>query len=156
MFRLIVAGSRGFWSQDRMNRTLDHLLKNKSPNEIEIVSGGARGADRCAIVYAHNHGYKLTVMRADWNTHGRSAGYKRNQEMAAYADACVVFWDEESRGSKHMIDIANSIDMPLRVIKYRSQQGELFEPDVIVDDVTGQRSVTMRRKQYELVERIQL
>jgi hypothetical protein len=154
MFRLIVAGSRGFWSQDLMDRTLDNLLQNKQPDEIEIVSGGARGADRSAIVYAHNRGYKLTVMNAEWNKHGRSAGYKRNQQMAAYADACVVFWDEKSRGSKHMIDIAKSIDMPLRVIKYRNQQRELFEPDVIVDDATSQHSVTMRRKQYELAERV--
>lgn len=131
MFRLIVAGSRGFWSQDLMNRTLDHLLQNKQTDEIEIVSGGARGADRSAIVYAHNRGYKLTVMNAEWNKFGRSAGYRRNQHMADYADACVVFWDGESRGSKHMMDIAKRMGMPLRVIKYRSQQGELFELDKI-------------------------
>ena len=131
MFRLIVAGSRGFWSQDLMNRTLDHLLQNKQTDEIEIVSGGARGADRSAIVYAHNRGYKLTVMNAEWNKFGRSAGYRRNQQMADYADACVVFWDGESRGSKHMMDIAKRMGMPLRVIKYRSQQGELFELDKI-------------------------
>lgn len=131
MFRLIVAGSRGFWSQDLMNRTLDHLLQNKQPDEIEIVSGGARGADRSAIIYTHNRGYKLTVMNAEWNKFGRSAGYRRNQQMADYADACVVFWDGESRGSKHMMDIAKRMDMPLRVIRYRSQQGELFELDEI-------------------------
>lgn len=126
MFRLIVAGSRGFWSQDLMNRKLDHLLHNKSPDEIEIVSGNARGADRFGEVYAHNRGYKVTVMPAEWNKHGKSAGYKRNQQMAEYADACVVFWDGESRGSKHMIDIAKEADMPLRVINYRNQQMDLF------------------------------
>ena len=128
MFRIIVAGSRGFWSQDLMDRTLDNLLQNKQQDEIEIVSGGARGADRSAIVYAHNRGYKLTVMNAEWDKYGRSAGYKRNQQMAAYADACVVFWDEESRGSKHMIDIAKSIDMPLRVIKYRVNRVNSLSP----------------------------
>lgn len=38
--------------------------------------------------------------------------------MAEYADACVVFWDGESKGSKHMIDIATSLNLPLRIIKY--------------------------------------
>jgi len=123
MFRLIVAGSRGFGSQDLMNRALDHLLQNKQPDEIEIVSGGARGADRSAIVYAQNRGYKLTVMKAEWNKFGRSAGYRRNQQMADYADACVVFWDGESRGSKHMMGIAKRRYMPLRVIRYCSQHG---------------------------------
>ena len=74
MFRLIVAGSRGFWSQDLMNRKLDHLLHNKSPDEIEIVSGNSRGADRFGEVYAHSRGYKVTVMPAEWNKHGKSAG----------------------------------------------------------------------------------
>ena len=45
-------------------------------------------------------------MPADWNKYGKSAGYKRNEEMANIADAALVIWDGESRGSKHMIDIA--------------------------------------------------
>jgi hypothetical protein len=46
------------------------------------------------------------------------AGYLRNIQMAEVADAVVVFWDGESRGTKMMIDIAKDYDLSLRVIKY--------------------------------------
>jgi len=48
----------------------------------------------------------------------RVLGYVRNTQMAKYADACVVFWDGESRGTKHMIDLAKKHKLQLRIIKY--------------------------------------
>jgi hypothetical protein len=38
--------------------------------------------------------------------------------MAKYADACVAFWDEKSKGTKHMIDLANKYKLEIRIIKY--------------------------------------
>jgi hypothetical protein len=35
--------------------------------------------------------------------------------MAKYAKACIVFWDGESKGSKHMIDIAIETGLYLKV-----------------------------------------
>lgn len=46
------------------------------------------------------------VMNANWEKHGKSAGYKRNQEMANVSTHLIAFWDGKSRGTKHMIDIA--------------------------------------------------
>ncbi len=43
---------------------------------------------------------------ANWTAYGMSAGYKRNQQMAENADALIALWDGESKGTKHMIDIA--------------------------------------------------
>ena len=55
---------------------------------------------------------------ADWDKHGKSAGYKRNLEMAENADALIAFWDGESRGTKHMIDIAKEKNLLTRIIRY--------------------------------------
>ena len=44
MFHVIVAGSRTFADYELLKQTLDHLLQNKT--DVEIVSGGARGADQ--------------------------------------------------------------------------------------------------------------
>ena len=41
MFKLVVAGSRSFADFDRLSADLDYLLSKKSPDEVEIVSGGA-------------------------------------------------------------------------------------------------------------------
>lgn len=114
-FRIIVAGSRGFTNYELLEKKLDHLLKNRP--EVEIVSGGANGADKFGEIYAKKRNLALRVFPADWDKHGKSAGYKRNVEMAEYADAAVVFWDGQSKGSKHMIDIAESKELPTRVIK---------------------------------------
>jgi hypothetical protein len=55
---------------------------------------------------------------ADWDTFGKSAGYRRNEQMAEDADALVAFWDGESKGTAHMIDTMAAMDKPVRVIRF--------------------------------------
>lgn len=64
MFKLIIAGGRDFNNYDGMSKCLDRLLKNINDN-IEIVCGMARGADRLGERYAKEHGYKVIYMPAD-------------------------------------------------------------------------------------------
>jgi|TARA_R110002111_G_scaffold21735_1_gene50336 hypothetical protein len=116
VFSVVVAGSRGFADVELLDRKLSHLLVNRS--DICIISGGARGADSLGEQWALANNHKVLRMPADWDLHGKSAGYKRNVEMAEAADACVIFWDGESRGSQHMINICEHREIPLRVIKY--------------------------------------
>lgn len=117
MFKVIVAGSRDFRDYGLLERAMDHLLSNKTTEEIEIVSGTARGADEMGERFAKEKGYALKQFPADWDTFGKSAGYRRNSQMADYADACVVFWDGKSRGTKHMIDLAEKTGLLLRVAR---------------------------------------
>ncbi len=116
--KVIIAGSRGFSDYNRMKKELDVLFSKTDKNIIEIVSGTAGGADKLGEKYANENGIKLMKMPADWNGLGKKAGYVRNEDMAKYADACVVFWDGESKGSKHMIDLAKKHELKLRVISY--------------------------------------
>jgi hypothetical protein len=58
-------------------------------------------------------------MAADWDTYGKSAGYRRNADMAKYSDAVVCFWDGVSKGTKHMIDLARQYGcFELLVVRY--------------------------------------
>ena len=104
--KLIIAGSRDFTDYAFLCQIIDRFLNDCSPASIEIVSGTARGADMLGERYAKEHNIALKRFPADWNKYGKSAGYRRNVDMAKYANACFVFWDGSSRGSKHMIDIA--------------------------------------------------
>ena len=61
--------------------------------------------------------YPIKRFPADWENLGRGAGYVRNVQMAFYADALIAFWDGESRGTKHMIDIAKEKGLMVRVIQ---------------------------------------
>lgn len=113
-----MAGSRGFNDYALLDKELRIMLKGKLPKEVEIVSGTARGADSMGEKFAKSTGCNIRRMPAEWDKYGRSAGYIRNAEMADYADACIVFWDGVSPGTKHMIDLAEKKDIECKVITY--------------------------------------
>jgi hypothetical protein len=115
--RLIVAGGRFFNDYTLMKRKLDIIL-SKVEEPIEIVSGKANGADTLGERYARQNGYPVKDFYAQWNTHGNRAGFLRNKDMAEYATHCVCFWDGESKGTGHMIDLSKEYNLPTRVIRY--------------------------------------
>ena len=118
-FRVIIAGGRDFSDYVLMCRTMDTLLSNISKDtDIVIVCGMARGADTLGDRYAKDRNYKVNYFPADWNTYGKAAGYKRNEQMAQNADALVAFWDGKSRGTKHMIDLARKYRLRVRIRYY--------------------------------------
>lgn len=119
VFKLIIAGSRVFNDYDILRDKCDALLvlKNRDPNVvIEIVSGVANGADKLGERYARERGFLVSQFKADWDKHGKKAGYLRNVQMAEYADALVAF-DVGSKGTAHMIQIAKQRGMLVRVVK---------------------------------------
>lgn len=117
--KLIVAGSRGFNSYQLLSKKLDHyLLYVDDFDTVTIISGTAQGADRLGERYAKEKGYQLIKMPADWERFRKSAGYRRNEEMAKIATHCVLFWDQKSPGTKHMADIAERYGLPLRIVRY--------------------------------------
>lgn len=119
--KVIIAGGRDFNDYDLLERSVDRMLsKLFDTHAITIVSGGARGADALAIQYANNRSddVELLVMRADWDTHGKSAGYKRNAEMAEVSTHLIAFHDGQSRGTQHMIDLAIKMNLKTCIITY--------------------------------------
>ena len=119
-FKIIVAGGRSFNNYDLLEQKLDYYLSSKINEgyDILIISGTAKGADSLGEKYAINKGYEIERFPANWDKYGKSAGYRRNVDMANVADACIVFWDGTSPGSKHMIDIANTKRLALRIVNY--------------------------------------
>ena len=120
MIKVIIAGTRDFDNYELLKQKMDKILAGKVRNneEIIIISGTARGADKLGERYAREKGYKIERYPANWDKYGKRAGYIRNEQMAKVADACVCFWDEQSKGTKHMIDLAKQYKLALRVINY--------------------------------------
>lgn len=119
-YKVIVAGSRtatGAYIYSLLERKLDSILKHKAvTHDIVIVSGTARGADLLGEQYAQSRSFQVERYPAEWDQYGKRAGYIRNEQMAQNADALVALWDGESRGTKHMIDIAGQHFLPTRII----------------------------------------
>lgn len=73
-----------------------------------VVGGKATGVDTLGECWAIVNGIPFDAFPADWATYGKSAGFKRNLQMAVNADALLALWNRKSPGTKHMIDIATS------------------------------------------------
>lgn len=118
--RVIIAGSRNISDYS----LVEQAVKDSGFYVGTIISGGARGVDKLGERYARTHGFPLEVYHADWNSYGRSAGYKRNEEMAKVADCLVAIWDGQSMGTKHMIDIATKRGLLVHVHNLKEKRSE--------------------------------
>lgn len=114
MSKIIIAGSRvipnrEFVWDDLSKRMPFHLVK-------EIVCGMARGADQIGYDFARYYSIPVAGFPADWDKHGKSAGYIRNKEMSEYADELIAYWDGKSNGTKNMIDLMALAKKPTTII----------------------------------------
>jgi len=117
MMHIIIVGCRDFNDYSVLEKEiLDHIGKFIGKIEIEIISGGASGADALGERFAQEHNLPLKVVPADWKTYGRSAGFLRNEQMARMAGTLIAFWDGKSRGTKDMIDTAKIIGLRVKVV----------------------------------------
>ncbi len=118
--RLIIAGSRTFNDALLMKIKIASLLAkvNDGYPPDAVISGQARGADSLGEEWAKLRGIKVVHYPANWDEYGKSAGYRRNEEMAKEATHLIAFHDGESRGTQHMIDIAERVGLGVKVVLY--------------------------------------
>ena len=112
----IVAGGRDFADKRRMERVLSQMI---GPAD-RIMSGCAPGADTLAIEYADERLGERKVLKrpADWDKYGKSAGFRRNHQMALEADVLIAFWDGRSKGTKNMIEEAHKAGLEIHIYRY--------------------------------------
>ena len=110
--KTIIAGSRGIIPLYGALFKIQEII----PWTItEVVSGTAKGVDITAQRWANSIGIPVKEFPANWDFLGREAGYLRNVEMANYADALIAIWDGQSRGTQHMINIAEERELLIRI-----------------------------------------
>jgi hypothetical protein len=101
---VVVAGGREYENYPELSQKLDQTISQLNIPEgmsVNIVSGGARGADTLAEKYAQERGLGLQVFPANWNEKGLSAGTLRNTQMAKEGDVLVAF--PGGTGTENMI-----------------------------------------------------
>lgn len=107
--KLAIIGSRSL----RIENLGDYLPENVT----EIVSGGAKGVDTSARLYAREHGIPLTEFFPDYDRYGRCAPLKRNLQIIDYADAVLAFWDGQSRGTRFVIQACREKNVSIRIFR---------------------------------------
>lgn len=111
--KTIIAGSRSVDSLDLVAAAVESSTLDVS----EVVSGTAKGVDQLGETWATQNSIPIRRFKPDWKRFGRAAGLRRNEEMAAYADALIAVWDGKSRGTKHMIAAAEKQNLNVFVHK---------------------------------------
>ena len=117
MKKIVVAGTRSFNDYNTAESYIKNCLEKENLNEpITFISGGCRGADLLGEKYAEKYGYPIEIHTAEWNKYGRAAGPIRNKEMAQTADIIICFWDRKSKGTKSLIEFAQSLNKTVYIM----------------------------------------
>lgn len=122
--RVIVAGSRGFTDESYIENTLDLLdILDSFDKAPTLVCGMCPNSpDMTAHDIWTDLGYPIAEYPADWEQHGRSAGFIRNRQMAHNADILVAFWDGASPGTCDMIHRAIETGLELHVYRIAKEE----------------------------------
>lgn len=112
--KLAIIGSRDFIDYDFLCSTLEKY----KPKITTVVSGGARGADKLGEKWANENNIETLIFYADWDTHGKKAGFIRNVDIIKNCDVCIAFWDGKSKGTQHSLSLCEKYNKPTKVIKY--------------------------------------
>jgi len=118
--KIIVAGSRNFNDYEFLKHELDII--NKEGNISYIVCGKAKGADSLGEKYALENNIEVIYFEPEWNLYGKRAGHIRNELMGNYADTLIAFWDNKSKGTKHMINYMKKINKKYIVKIYTNKE----------------------------------
>ena len=117
-----IAGGRDFDDRLSLNSFCDKVLSAFISKRINIVvvSGAcdrgtvthqridgsyACGADGLGEAYAEEREFDIMYFPADWERHGKAAGFIRNTEMSKVADVLIAAWDNKSKGTRNMIKL---------------------------------------------------
>ena len=117
-FRVIIAGSRSCPQyNEELFEKISELTGHMSPDDMEIVSGTAFGADRLGENYAQKYGIQVTLFAPDWYKYKKAAGPIRNKQMAQYSTHLIALWDGKSRGTSNMIELAKQHGLQTAIIE---------------------------------------
>lgn len=115
--RVVIAGTRVDAPLDRLVAIVDEAVKLSGFNigmgcsvgsVIDtVISGEAKGIDTAGEAWAARKSIPTLCMPARFK-YGPTAALVRNECMLDIADAVIVIWDGNSRGSAHILDAART------------------------------------------------
>jgi hypothetical protein len=114
--KLIIAGSRNLSVAEDF---IVDCMVNFNITPTEIVCGMAPGIDESGEAYAEKYQITRRDFPANWNAFQKAAGPMRNKEMAVYADALLLIWDGESKGSANMKMQMEKLKKPIYEVVFR-------------------------------------
>lgn len=122
--RVVVVGSRTLGEWDLVN-AFCQTVAERFP-DATFGSGGSRGVDSMAAYTLKTKlNREVRVFPANWDEMGPGAGYARNWQLAIWAEVICILWDGESKGTAHMMRIADRLGKKVVLWKVAS------DPEVV-------------------------
>lgn len=115
---VIIAGGRDFTGYQELRDAFADFMDPYENHEVTIICGMAKGADLLGKQIAKVYNLPVIEMPADWDTHGKSAGFIRNEKMSLLGTHLLAAWDKKSKGTADMIDRAKRANLQVQVIYY--------------------------------------
>lgn len=114
-YRILVTGSRDWDDARAIDEAFREAASRNTENwPVTVIHGTARGADRLAGSLAKARGWNVEEHPADWDRHGKRAGFLRNEEMVlSRADVCLAFIKNGSKGATMCADLAAKAGIPV-------------------------------------------
>lgn len=126
--RVLICGGRDFYdwqyfafkmelfNQRMFNANIfynNFSVKHNSIGVVKtVIQGHANGADKMARVWAKIRGLECISYPADWDTHGKRAGYIRNKQMLDEGKPFVIVAFPGGRGTEMMIKLSDKYNIP--------------------------------------------
>jgi len=114
--KVIIAGAHTFTDYQR----LCQVLASDRHRITQVLTGGARGAELLGYRWAWKHAVRHQCFRADWERFGKAAGVRRNHQMAQAGDVLVVFGNQTSPGTAHLIQCMQPRGTPVVLVSIGS------------------------------------
>ena len=105
-----------------------------------LVHGGGPGAEKIAARWAESKGVHQVICRPDWNTHGRAAPFRRNDQLLKLLPKGLISFpgsgvsDTQAAAAVRLLLFTESVIPSLRVdyedsrIKQYHKEGRAFIP----------------------------
>lgn len=114
--RILITGSRS-WDDINYIRSVFSKMNEEVSEDIILISGACpTGADRLGEIVAAELGWRTELYPADWNQHGRKAGFVRNSQMVDTEPNLVIgFVRNGSKGASMTVNLGKKKGLPVIV-----------------------------------------
>jgi hypothetical protein len=114
--RTIIAGSREVYD----SAITEKAIRDSGFDVTTVLCGTCRGPDTHGEQWAKRNNVPVEYYPADWNTFGKSAGPRRNQQMVDKAEALIVVMVPWSRGARGCLAMAKAAGLKTFVVELQA------------------------------------
>lgn len=114
--KILACGDREWSDQDKIRK---HLSFWHGLGGVILIHGACRGADRLAGEVGDEFGWTVRPVAANWAALGKSAGFRRNNEMLDMKPNVVVAFHSDlskSKGTAHTVREAKKRGIPVEIV----------------------------------------